>query len=72
MKRQVRKPASTLTCPMCARVFLIESDFVMELGATGRIQASRRAEIQCRICSHTWWSKHPEALRRTRRVGRNL
>ncbi len=53
-------------------MFLIGPAFVMDVVATGRVQkaegGAKRAEVHCRICGHTWWSRDREALRRARAV----
>jgi transcription elongation factor Elf1 len=67
-KRRTARQNATLSCPMCARAFLIGPEFVTNIVATGRIWPSGRAEIRCGICGHTWWSRHPEALRKARVV----
>jgi DNA-directed RNA polymerase subunit RPC12/RpoP len=59
-----------LKCPNCAKTFLIGPEFVMDIVATGRSQRNDRAEVRCRICGHTWWSKHREALRKGRAIAR--
>ena len=61
--------AGRLACPKCTRAFLIGPDFVMDIAATGRVHRNcKRAEVRCHVCSHAWWSKHPEAFRRARAV----
>ncbi|MBI2527369.1 MAG: hypothetical protein HYV93_15455 [Candidatus Rokubacteria bacterium] len=61
------KSAERLLCPRCSRAFVIGPEFVADIVATGRLRPNgKRAELQCGICGHTWWSKHPEALKRAR------
>jgi len=65
--RPARNAAGPFLCPRCNETFVIGPDFVMDLVSTGRIRPDgRRAELRCRICEHTWWSKHPEAIRKAR------
>jgi transcription elongation factor Elf1 len=67
-ERRTSSQQTALDCPTCARALLIGPDFVADIAATGRTQASGRGELRCGICGHTWWSKHPEALRKARIV----
>ena len=61
------KSAERLLCPQCSRTLVIGPEFVVDIVATGRLRPNgKRAELQCRICGHTWWSKHPEALGKAR------
>jgi hypothetical protein len=70
-KRHSPSQGTALSCPKCARAFLIGPEFVADITATGRTWPGGRAELRCGICGHTWWSKHPEALRKGRILGRS-
>lgn len=61
-----KRSGTALKCPECARTFLIGPAFVMDVVATCRVRSSKRAEVHCEICGYTWWSEHPEALRKAR------
>lgn len=64
-------PRTGLKCPECARTFLVGPTFAWDIAATGRVRPSdKRAEVQCKICGHAWWSRHPEALRMARAMHR--
>jgi len=66
--------SSALKCPDCVRDFVIGPDFVLEVVVTGRVRKAERgatrAEVRCGICSHTWWSRHPQALKKARAATR--
>jgi transcription elongation factor Elf1 len=70
-KRKTARQDAALNCPRCTRVFLIGPEFVTNIVATGRTWPSGRTELRCGICGHTWWSRHPEALRKARIVARS-
>jgi len=70
-RRSGSRQEPAVNYPKCTRAFVIGSDFVMDVVATGRIEPSGRAEVRCGICGHTWWSKDPVALRRVRAVARS-
>jgi hypothetical protein len=71
-KRNTITRGTALNCPRCVRAFLIGPEFVADITATGRTWPGGRAELRCGICGHTWWSKHPEALRKARIVAQDL
>jgi hypothetical protein len=70
-ERRTGSEGIALNCPTCARAFLIGPDFVADITASGRTWPGGRAELRWGICGHTWWFRHPEALRKARIVARS-
>lgn len=59
-----RKPSRGLVCYKCGSAAVRVTEAQQMKRADGR--ARLHADVRCRRCGHEWWSRHSDALRRSR------